>query len=87
MGRHSSEDKPSDVCQVSHTPGLYLRDGPGVHQLHEEPDTNQERGRDERDPHENEDEKNCFNAIPRVSHDERAHDCGDRSTGTQIGDG
>lgn len=57
MGRQSSEDKPSDVCQVSHTPGLYLRDGAGVRQRHEEPDTDQERRRDKCDPLENENEK------------------------------
>jgi hypothetical protein len=45
MGRHSSEDKPADMCQVSHTAGLYLRDGTGVHKLREEPDTDQERRR------------------------------------------
>ena len=87
MGRYGSEDKSADVCQVSHTAGLYLRDGTGVHKLHEEPDTDQERRRNERDPYENEDKKNCLNLIARVGHDERAHDCCDRSTGTQVGDG
>src|SRR5215467_12332511 len=82
MGRHSSKDESADVCQVSHTAGLYLRDSASVYQLHEEPDTDQERGRYERNPRENEDKKNCFNLIARVGHDERAHDSCDRTTCT-----
>src|SRR5882724_3915465 len=85
MGRHRSEDKPANMCKVSHAAGLYLRDGAGMHELHEKPDTDQERRRDERDPYKNEDKKNCFNPIPRVGHNECAHNCCDRPTSTQVG--
>ena len=68
---HSSEDEPADVCQVRHSASLYLRDGSSVHQLDEEPDTDQQGCRNERDPHKNEDKKNRFDPIPRVGHEER----------------
>src|SRR3989442_13457908 len=54
-----AEDHAADMCHVCHAACLHCRGhGTEAHQLYDKPYTNQERGRDEGDPHKYEDDKN-----------------------------
>src|ERR1700730_8488793 len=45
---HRPENKPTEMRQISHTARLYLRDSTCMRELGQEPNPNQERGRNER---------------------------------------
>src|SRR5579864_3178332 len=77
---HRPENKPADMRQISHTARLYLRNSACMHELGQEPKSNQERGRNERDSHEYKNEQYRFYAITRIGHDEPAHHCRDGPT-------
>src|SRR5499427_5143080 len=78
-GGDGSENKTADVGQVRDTASLHPRDSAGVDKLNDEPKTNQERGRNERDSKKYKNEQHRLDPIPGIGHDEGAHHGSDGS--------
>lgn len=79
-GGDGSEDKSTDVRQVSDSSGLYLRDRPCMNELGEKPEANQECCWNHGDARENKKEQNGFDLVAGISHDESAHHRSDCAT-------
>src|SRR5215471_14338553 len=63
---YRSEDKTANMRQIGHPSRLCVRHAARVEELAKEPDADQKRGWNERDPREHKDKQNGLNSIPRV---------------------
>ncbi len=87
FGGDSSEEESTDVSDIGYATGLDVGDGSGIEELDEKPESDEEYGGDIRDADEYENPEERANPIAGVSDEERAHDGGDGSAGTEVGDG
>src|SRR5213083_3083150 len=65
-GRDHSEKEAADVREVGHSPGLHLRHRAGLEELAHEPKSDQPCGRNESDPHEQEESQDSADPIPWI---------------------
>ena len=73
----------SEICDAA---GVHCRDAAEVEDLHKEPEADQQGGRNEGDPNEDQEENDGFDAIAGIGYQEGSHDCGNRSAGAETGD-
>ena len=83
----SAKDSACDMGHIGYSACLGCCYHSDVEKLQQEPNPDENSRRDKSDAHEDEDDQKGPNLIVRVSNEERAHDSGNRSAGTQVGNG
>ena len=83
VGCRNSEQKSTDVGEISHASGVHPCNGSEIQDLHQEPEPYQQSRRDEGDSNKDDEEDYGLYAIAGISDQKRSHHRGDGSAGAQ----